>query len=375
LPERFLAKGRTAARPAASQHAMKFILALSLALLFALPAAAQEKPLTQQEYVRMLYALEARTGDRAEVLDALRVRGIAFTVTDGLRSLTRSKSRNDLELRRALDEAERRRQNPSAAKRPNVAEADAILNETRSNTLQAVDQMPDFVVKQLIQRSAGFAGTGSFRNLDRLVVGVSYRASGEEEYRVLSVNGAVQADQSPKRTYEEVGGTSSTGEFVTVLALIFKPESETRFELVDTDELRGRRAVVFDFEIDVEKARQQIRATGATTQSTVTGVRGRMWIDRELKRVLRIESDAVGIPKDFPITAARRVIDYDWTVIADEKYLLPLVSDVRLTIREGSRNYETRNLIRFREYQKFGTEVIIRDEDEEPYVEDKPADQ
>ncbi|HCA60193.1 MAG TPA: hypothetical protein DEP46_19690, partial [Blastocatellia bacterium] len=215
----------------------------------------------------------------------------------------------------------------------------------------------------------------SFRNLDRLVVGVSYRASGEEEYRVLSVNGAVQADQSPKRTYEEVGGTSSTGEFVTVLALIFKPESETRFELVDTDELRGRRAVVFDFEIDVEKARQQIRATGATTQSTVTGVRGRMWIDRELKRVLRIESDAVGIPKDFPITAARRVIDYDWTVIADEKYLLPLVSDVRLTIREGSRNYETRNLIRFREYQKFGTEVIIRDEDEEPYVEDKPADQ
>lgn len=375
MPGRFLARGRTAARPAASQHAMKFILGLSLALLFALPAAAQEKPLTQQEYVRMLYALEARTGDRAEVLDALRVRGIAFTVTDGLRSLTRSKSRNDLELRRALDEAERRRQNPTAAKRPNVAEADAILNETRSNTLQAVDQMPDFVVKQLIQRSAGFAGTGSFRNLDRLVVGVSYRASGEEEYRVLSVNGAVQADQSPKRTYEEVGGTSSTGEFVTVLALIFKPESETRFELVDTDELRGRRAVVFDFEIDVEKARQQIRATGATTQSTVTGVRGRMWIDRELKRVLRIESDAVGIPKDFPITAARRVIDYDWTVIAEEKYLLPLVSDVRLTIREGSRNYETRNLIRFREYQKFGTEVIIRDEDEEPYVEDKPADQ
>lgn len=354
---------------------MKIFIVLSLALLFALPAAAQEKPLTQQEYVRMLYALEAMTGDRAEVLDALRVRGIAFTVTDGLRSLTRSKSRNDLELRRALDEAERRRQNPTAAKRPNVAEADAILNETRSNTLQAVDQMPDFVVKQLIQRSAGFAGTGSFRNLDRLVVGVSYRASGEEEYRVLSVNGAVQADQSPKRTYEEVGGTSSTGEFVTVLALIFKPESETRFELVDTDELRGRRAVVFDFEIDVEKARQQIRATGATTQSTVTGVRGRMWIDRELKRVLRIESDAIGIPKDFPITAARRVIDYDWTVIAEEKYLLPLVSDVRLTIREGSRNYETRNLIRFREYQKFGTEVIIRDEDEEPYVEDKPADQ
>lgn len=375
MPKRFLAKGRTAARPAASQHPMKFITALSLALLFALPAAAQEKPLTQQEFVRMLYALEARTGDRAEVLDALRVRGIAFTVTDGLRSLTRSKSRNDLELRRALDEAERRRQNPSAAKRPNVAEADALLSETRTNTLQAVDQMPDFVVKQLIQRSAGFAGTGSFRNLDRLVVGVSYRASGEEEYRVLSVNGAVQADQSPKRTYEEVGGTSSTGEFVTVLALIFKPESETRFELVDTDELRGRRAVVFDFEIDVEKARQQIRATGATTQSTVTGVRGRMWIDRELKRVLRIESDAIGIPKDFPITAARRVIDYDWTVIAEEKYLLPLVSDVRLTIREGSRNYETRNLIRFREYQKFGTEVIIRDEDEEPYVEDKPADQ
>ncbi len=354
---------------------MKIFIALSLALLLALPAAAQEKPLTQQEYVRMLYALEARSSDRAEILEALRVRGIGFALTDGLRSLTRTKSRNDAELRRALDEAERRRVDPTAAERPSSAETDAILKETRANTLEAVDQMPDFVVKQLIQRSASFAGTGNFRNLDRLVVGVSYRASGEEEYRVLSVNGAVQADQGPKRTYEEVGGTSSTGEFVTVLALIFKPESETRFELVDTDELRGRRAIVLDFEIDVEKARQQIRATGANTQSTVTGIRGRMWIDRELKRVLRIESDSVGIPKDFPITAARRIIDYDWTVIAEERYLLPLVSDVRLTIREGSRNYETRNLIRFRDYQKFGTEVIIRDEDEEPYVEDKPADQ
>ncbi|MCV5784947.1 hypothetical protein OFN20_29125, partial [Escherichia coli] len=89
---------------------------------------------------------------------------IDFPVTDGLRSLTRSKAGNDDELRRTLDQADRRRVNPTATKLPGEIETAALLEKTRRNTLEAISEMPDFVVKQQIQRSAAFAGTGNFRN-------------------------------------------------------------------------------------------------------------------------------------------------------------------------------------------------------------------
>ena len=344
-----------------------FFLILALAVL----VGAQDKPLTQAEYVKMLYGLDKNPGGKAQVIEALRKRGVDFTVTDGIRGLTRSKGANDEELKRALEEAGRRRENPAAAKLPSSKESSEVLENATKKTLEAVEEMPDFVVKQQIQRSVGYAGTGNFRNQDRLLVAVSYRASGEENYKLLSVNGILQTDPVTKRSYEEAGGTSSTGEFVSMLATIFKPESQTKFELVATDLIRGRNTLIYDFSIDRDRAKQTVTATGYSSQSTITGMTGRLWIDRENGRVLRIDSEATEIPAAFPISAARRNIDYDWVTIAGEKYLLPLLSDVRVTIREKGKLYETRNVIRFKDYQKYGTDVVILDEDIKPEPEVK----
>jgi hypothetical protein len=328
--------------------------------------------LTQAEFVRMLYSLQKDPMGKPAIVEALRKRGIDFVLTDGIRGLTRSKGGNDEELRRALEEADRRRADPQASKLPTAEESRAVLENARKKTLEAVGEMPDFVVKQQIQRSASVAGTNNFRGIDQLVVAVSYRSSGEENYRVLSVNGAIQNNSESRTSYEEVGGTSSTGEFVTILATIFKPESGSKFEVVDTDMLRGRRTIVYDFSVDKSRARQQLTCKVMISNSAITGLKGRIWIDRENFRVLRIESEATDIPANFPCPTAKRNVEYDWATIADEKYLLPAVSDVRLTIRDGGRTYETRNLIRFREYQKYGSDVIVLDEDTEPISEEKP---
>lgn len=334
---------------------------------------AQPKPITQAEYVKMLYAAERNEEAKADLIDAIRTRGIGFIVTDGLRNLTRTKSGNNAELRRLLDESDRRRQDPQSYQRPSTTEAAAAIKQARELTLAAVEEMPDFVVKQQIQRAIAYAGTGTYTNLDRLIVGVSYRASGQEEYRVLSVNGAIQNNPESKRSYEEVGGTSSTGEFVTVLATMFKPESATAFEVVDSDVIRGRKAITYDFFVEKEKAKQGITCKGLTEESTTTGMKGRIWIDRENFRVLRVESEATDIPATFPCPSARRNIDYDWTTISEERFLLPLLSDVRLTHRDKGRTFETRNVIRFRDYQKYGTEVKVLEEDDVPIEEEKPA--
>ena len=351
------------------RSAVLFLIILSLASL----VFSQTGPITQAEYVKMLYALDKDFNGRDGIVEALRRRGIGFIVTDGLRSLTRSKGRNDDELKRAFEEAGRRKASGVGTAKPlSDTEASAVIEQTRKKTLSAVEEMPDFVVKQQIQRSAAYAGTGNYRNLDRLVVAVSYRATGEEEYKVLSLNGTIQPNPEPKRSYEQTGGTSSTGEFVSVLATLFRPESDTRFQYVDTDEIRGRKALMFDFGIDKDKANQKITSAAATTVSTIAGMRGRLWIDAENHRVLRIDSEATEIPDTFPVRSAKRLIDYDWATISGEKYLLPLMSDVRLTHRESKAIFETRNIIRFREYQKYGTDVTIVEEDNAPINTEKP---
>ncbi|MBX3244600.1 MAG: hypothetical protein KF685_09115 [Acidobacteria bacterium] len=349
----------------------RFIILIAILAFVCFTAAAQEKPLTQPEYVKLLYAAENNAALTDELIMTVRRRGIDFSVTSGILSLTRTKSRNNADLRRALEESNRRRVEGPAASRFSKAEADELLKRTRGNSLASIEEMPDFVVKQLIQRSGSYAGTNNFRPLDRLVVAVSYRASGEEEYKVLSVNGLVQPNPEIKRSYSEVGGASSTGEFVTILSTVFKPENDTLFTMVDTDTIRDRRALMFDYEITKEKAKQVLSVGGLASDSTISGMKGRLWIDIEAGRVLRIESDATEIPKGFAMSAARRTIDYDWTMIGEQRYLLPSLSDVRMVQRYRDQMYESRNVIRFREYQKFGTEVIIGD-DEDVVVEDQP---
>jgi hypothetical protein len=354
---------------------MKKIICAILILFstsFVFGQSAQQKPLSQAEYVKMLYDLQRNPGKKDELVESVRRRGISFELTDGLRGLTTSKSRNDAELKRTLEEAARRRQEPEKSQLPSEKEVSEVLTKTRAATLASIDDMPDFVVKQQVARSAAYAGTNNFQNLDRLVVAVSYRASGQEDYKILSRNGILENNPKSKQSYEEVGGTSSTGEFVTVLAKIFKPESDTEFKLVDTDIIRTRRALVFDYSVTREKAKQIIVASGSFDDTAITGMKGRVWIDRENFRVLRIESAATEIPESFRVRSANRTIDYDWVTIADEKYLLPLLSDVRLTSRENKQIYETRNVIRFKDYQKFGSEVKILDDDETAPEEKKP---
>lgn len=355
---------------------MKKLIFLILVLTtFGFAQTVSETPLSQSEYVKLLNDLQRNPKIREEVVEAVRRRGIDFPVTEGLLGLTKTKSGSDVELARTLKEAARRKDNPVVYQLPSVKESALVLEKSREATLTAVNEMPDFVVKQMIQRAYAFAGTNNFKSLDRLVVAVSYRspdisgANGAEEYKVLSINGVVQSEPKARQSYDEVEGTSSTGEFVTVLATIFKPENETKFDPIDTDLVREHKTIVYSFTIGKEKAPESI--SYSHVNSTVTGMIGKIWIDRETFRVLRVESNASEIPSDFEVRAAKRIIDYDWVTIANEKYLLPLLSDVRLISKEGKELYETRNLIRFKEYQKFGSDVKILDDDTEVPVPEK----
>ena len=336
--------------------------------------AQDTKPLTSQEVVSLLYQLQRNPDTRDELIEQIRKRGIGFPLTDGMRSLVATKSGNDALLRRTLEEAERRRVNPTASALPSETEGHDLLERTRNVTLAAAGAMPDFLVKQIIKRSVAYGHTSNWIPQDNLTLAVGYRANQGEEYKLLSVNGMpaapdVQASSDYSK-YVPKGASSSGVEYISALADVFKPESKTEFRVVDTDTVQSRRTVVYEYTIKKDNSQLQLNLqdTGARA---VVGSRGRVWIDRELDRVLRFEQIATEVPPDFPITEASSTIDYDWVNINDHKYLLPSHSEILLSMRTPKYMLQSRNDVRFRNYQKFGAELKVVDEVGE---DDEPAD-
>lgn len=345
-----------------------FVLLLLPSLLC---AQTQEKPLTSQQFVGMLYQLPRNPQKIDELVEEIRRRGIGFPLTDGMRSLVATKSGNDALLRRTLEEAERRRVNPTASALPSATEADELLERTRNVTLAAANAMPDFIVKQLIRRSVAYGNTNNWMPQDNLAIAVGYRANGGEEYKLLSINGVPAPDEvkASKDYSKYVGGATSSGvEYISALADIFKPESKTEFKAVDTDVVRERHTLIYEYTVKRELSQLSL-STGNLSEGTIVGSRGRIWIDREMDRVIRFEQIASEIPYGFPITAASSVIDYDWVTIGERKFLLPIHSDIMMTSSRGSNVLQSRNDVRFRSYQKFGAELKVIDEigeDDEP---------
>ncbi len=335
----------------------------------------QGAPLTNQEFVRLLYQLPQHPEQRDQLEDQIRKRGIAFPITPGLRSLIATKSGNDASLIHTLEEADRRRANPTVATLPPMAEAVELLEQARKATLGAAEKMPDYLVKQNIIRSHAFGQSKNWASYDRLSIAVSYRQSAGEDYKLLSVNGIpATEDQSYGM---KLGGTVSTGEYVTALIELFKPESRAEFTPVDTDTLRGRRTIVYEYEVKKEFSHQSLAwgEGGSIKQQTISGYRGRIWVDRETYRVLRLEDVSTEIDAGFPITAASKVIDYEWVSINEQEHLLPSHAVVELTDRYRGQTEQTRNEILFRGYRKFGSEVKIIDVDDKDFPPDKPEEE
>jgi hypothetical protein len=334
----------------------------------------QGPPLTNQEFVQLLFQLPKHPETKDKLIDDIRKRGIAFQVTDGLRSLVATKSGNDAALQRTLAEADRRRMNPVVASLPPSTEGLELLERARKATLGAAETMPDYLVKQQIIRSHAYGQSKNWAVYDRLSIAVSYRQTAGEDYKLLSIDGVPATEGQGYGM--KLGGTTSTGEYVTALSDLFRPESRADFNMVDTDTLRGRRTIVYEYEVKKQFSHQILGwgEGGSLRQQTVAGYRGRIWVDRENNRVLRLEEISTEIDPGFPITAANTIIDYDWVTIVEKEHLLPSRAVVELTSRDRGQTEQTRNEILFRGYRKFGAEVKIIDIDEKDFPPDKPEE-
>lgn len=199
------------------------------------------------------------------------------------------------------------------------------------------------------------AGQRDWIRQDVLEIALTYRMGHGEEFKLLRINGA------PSRlTYEQVGGSTSTGELGSLLGALFVPQSKTEFKEAGREKLRNRETVIYDFKVRTPNSRSEITDSNSG-RTIISGYQGSVWIDIEKGHVLRVELSHDDIPPGFPITVAENSVDYDWVTIAGERYLLPIHAEVLLGSDRAS--YYSRNVIEFRNYRRFEAELrVVPDE-------------
>lgn len=344
-------------------------------MLFVIPSViygqVNKPPITKSEILNFLKTIDGRRIEQSDIASEITLRGIAFAVDDQILEqfrLAGAKSFLLDAIRRAGKKEETMEETAPAPRLKTIEESEKaaeeetkareeafarlpLLEQARYYALEYPDELLDFTVTQFVTRYAQTPADKDWKLQDKLEIELTYRLKGGEKYKLVKMDGA-----PTRMTYENLAGSTSTGEFGSLLAAAFAPQSRAEFKEIRNEKFRGRQTTVFDFRVKKAFSKSEITDKN-TRQSIITGYQGTVWIDVETKRVLRIEQAQEGMPSNFSITLAESAIEYDWITIADQRYLLPVRAEVLLG--RDSERYYTRNVIEFRDYHKFDSDMKI----------------
>lgn len=227
---------------------------------------------------------------------------------------------------------------------------DPVIDQAREAAFSFSQTLPNFVVKQFTTRyqsEAAHGGQTSWRTLDTVTADV-VSEDGHESYKNILVNG------KPPREAVEKSGTWSTGEYSSVLLDVLSPGTRTDFHNKRSTTIVNRAAYRYDFSVEQPNSHWHVYSTA---DSYLPEYIGGIWIDKETSRVLRIELAARNMPRTFQLDTVESAIDYNFVLIGDSKFLLPVHSEA-LSCERGT-NYCSRNVIDFRNYRKFSADTSI----------------
>jgi VWFA-related protein len=230
----------------------------------------------------------------------------------------------------------------------------SILESARSNALDFTATLPDFMCDQVIDRTQGTPGASAWRSRDQLSVKLRY-LNGKEEYRLISLN-----HRPTGQSYESVLGAKSRGEFGSWLSAIFDPETAAAFVEEGREKFHDRAAAIFSYRVAQGHSHYDLSYREGLMPRTVTvGYHGRVFIDLESAKVMRVEIRASELPANFPLRESSIVIEYGFSKVGGHEFLLPSYAETRLVMGR----VEYRNQIEFRNYGKFEAQASVCFED------------
>ena len=239
---------------------------------------------------------------------------------------------------------------PAGPPPPSVDQKNQLLEQVTDYARNYVKGLPNFNCTQFTRRFVDSSHSENYQLADSVVETLSY-SNGHEEYVVKTVN-----DKPVNADHWSLGGTTSAGEFGSDMKELFDPKRRTEFEWESWTTWHGRRTHKIFYRIRQPNSNYNI--VFEKTQSFVAGYKGYVYVDADLKMIMRITREAEDIPSDFPIQNVKQVTEYSFQKIGEreQEFLVPIYSVI--TSKAG--RYMTKNETQFRNYRKFGTESIIK---------------
>ena len=244
---------------------------------------------------------------------------------------------------------------------PSSEEQAAIIDEVREYAMNYSKSLPNFICTQVTRRYNDPSGLEFWRSQDTITARLSYFDQ-HESYKVVMVNNTYS-----DKAMDSLGGATSTGEFGSLLKQTLDRKTEAQIDWDHWATLRGKLAYVFAYAVSSYHSQWSIDYE--RTQRIVTGYRGLIYVDKDNHMVLRITLNADGIPPSFPVQEASTILDYGYTKISGQEFLLPLKN----TLRMRHEKYLSKNESDYRLYNKFSADATVKFDTDtpDPLPEDK----
>jgi hypothetical protein len=226
--------------------------------------------------------------------------------------------------------------------------APELISRTTEWAATFTNGLPNFVCQQTTTRYMQESRASGWQPLDVLSAKVVYE-DGKEDYKEIMVGG-----KRTSKSMLDLGGSTSTGEFASVLMSLFAPASRTQFGFYRSSTVGKTAAAIYDFKVALPDSNWTIRVGGQTLRPAYSGS---VWIDRSTAEVRRIEMQADNVPKDFPMDSLQMAVDYDSVPLGTAKFLLPIHSE-NISCQRGT-TLCSKNEIDFRDYHKYSGESTI----------------
>jgi hypothetical protein len=252
---------------------------------------------------------------------------------------------------------------------PSYEDQQKVIEEARQYALNYSKSLPDFICLQVTRRYVDRhykPGTeGSWAVSDRLAEKLSYFDQ-HEKYEAISHNDTSLYGKPA----DSLGGALSRGDFGTMLREIFAPESDAEFHWERWGNLSGHLFYVYSYSIDQAHSKETL--TYDRTQEVTPGYHGEVFIEKGPNVVWRVTVEPEP-PATFPMQNIHQVLDYRYTDISGQKFLLPQNG----TIIMRAEGVGTKNEIEFRSYRKYSadTSITFDDSDDKPGADQSPDSQ
>jgi VWFA-related protein len=256
---------------------------------------------------------------------------------------------------------------------PPAEQRQEMLAHARDYTVGYIQALPDFVTTRMTRRFDDFPSPG-VRPVAWHDLAFRDNAAGQLSYNqgVESFAGATGIDSG--RT-----SMSSFGEFGSIVAALFLPESQTHFTWAFWETVNEKRLAVFHYSIAADHSRYVVSYCcdrPAQPVSMAAAYQGDLYVDPASGSIWRVTRQTVDLPKGLPTHWAKTIVDYRPARIGRESYLLPVrsasYSESTLHTARGNRTTHYWNDVRFVHYHRFTAEARLVT-GEEPQTEN-PAD-